>query len=139
MQICAILQRVLTILSDIGRFEQYLNVTYPTRPEKINLKNLIWYAFNCPCLIQNGLDTTRNYPNIFRYHPILPNIARYGPILPQYCPIMPKIALYWVISPHIAQNTGPFNVPITVMVRNEKLACHLTITVLSWILSRILS
>ena len=35
-QICAILHGVLTISSDIGLFEQYLNITYPTRPDKIN-------------------------------------------------------------------------------------------------------
>ena len=35
-QICATLHGVLTISSDIGRFEQYRNGTYPTRPDKIN-------------------------------------------------------------------------------------------------------
>ena len=83
---------------------------------------------NWPCQIHNGLDTTRNYPNI----------ARYRPILPQYRPILPDIARYRVISPHIAQNMGPFNVTITVMVRRKKF-CHLTITVMGWILGRILS
>ena len=33
---CTILHGVLTISSDIGRFEQYRNGTYPTRPDKIN-------------------------------------------------------------------------------------------------------
>ena len=35
-QICAILHGVLTISSDIRRFEQYRNSTYPTQPDKIN-------------------------------------------------------------------------------------------------------
>ena len=35
-QICVILHGVLLILSDIGRFEQYRKVMYPTRPNKIN-------------------------------------------------------------------------------------------------------
>ena len=35
----AILHGVLTISSDIGCFEQYCNITYPTRPDKIYLKN----------------------------------------------------------------------------------------------------
>ena len=38
IQICAILHRVLTILSDIGGFEQYCNLTYPTRPNKVTEK-----------------------------------------------------------------------------------------------------
>ena len=36
LQICAILHGVLTKTSDLGRFEQYRNITYPTRPDKIN-------------------------------------------------------------------------------------------------------
>ena len=35
-QICAILNGVLTICSDIGCFKQYCNVKYPTWPDKIN-------------------------------------------------------------------------------------------------------
>ena len=35
IQGCTILHGVLTISSDIGRFEQYRNGTYPTRPDKI--------------------------------------------------------------------------------------------------------
>ena len=64
---------------------------------------------NRPCPIHNGLDTTRNYPNIFQYCLILPDIA----------PISPEIARYWVISLHIAQNMSPFNVTITVMVQKK--------------------
>ena len=33
---CTILHGVLTISSDFGRFEQYRNGMYPTRPDKIN-------------------------------------------------------------------------------------------------------
>ena len=39
-----------------------------------NRPGLTW-----PCPTHNGLDTTRNYPNIFKYCPILPDNA---PILP---------------------------------------------------------
>ena len=87
---CTILHGVLTISSDIGRFEQYRNVMDPSRPDKNNFKeNLTRYDFNWFCPIHNGLHTTRNYPNIARYRPI---------------------------SGDIAQNMGPFNVTITVKV-----------------------
>jgi hypothetical protein len=36
MRICAILDGVLTLLSDTGRFEQCRTGTYPKRPDKIN-------------------------------------------------------------------------------------------------------
>ena len=42
-----------------------------------------------------------------------------------------------MISPNIAQNLGPFNIMLRVMVRKK--FCHLTIIDLSQILSRILS
>ena len=39
-QICVILHGVLTISSDIGCFEPYHTITYPTRPDKIRKKKI---------------------------------------------------------------------------------------------------
>ena len=80
--------RDVTVSADFGYFEQYCNSTYPTLPDHIRLiinwPGTTWFR---PDPTHNGLDTTKNYPNIAGYCPISSDIAG-------YCPILPHIVQY---------------------------------------------
>ena len=73
---CTILHGVLTVSSDIGRFEQYRISTYPTRPNKIN-KKINWHGTTWIGLAKYILDLT-----LLEITPISSDILRYRPISP---------------------------------------------------------
>ena len=95
-QIWAILHGVLTISPDIGRFEQYHNVMYPTRRDKFNWKN------NWPGTTWFGLAQYKTDLTLLEITPISSDIARYRLISPNIASISPDIAWYRRISGDIA-------------------------------------